>query len=415
MKKIIHKVSLCFLIFSVMICGCGSPSNVSTINLSKDLRSSELDKISLDDDFIQTSADFAVELFKNSLSDHDNTLISPLSVMIALSMCANGADHNTLEEIEEMLGNLSIDQLNQYLYSFISQLSSDDQTKFNIANSIWYRDNDSFHIDKDFLQNNLNYYHAQAFLSSFDQDTVQDINEWVKNNTNNMIDSIIDTIYPTAIMIIMNALCFDGKWENTYQKFDISNDLFNCYHGKRKTIEMMHSYENEYLIDENATGFVKHYKGNHYSFAAILPNEEIDIFDYIESLNSEKFLRILSNPQNIQVNAKLPKFEIHYSLILNDILKNMGVIDAFDDSKADFSKMGRSNIGNLFISEVFHKTYISVNEEGTQAAAVTDITVCESAAINEAEVVLNRPFIFMIIDDFTNFPIFIGTVLDIGE
>lgn len=177
---------------------------------------------------------------------------------------------------------------------------------------------------------------------------------------------------------------------------------------------MMYSSEYAYLQDSQAQGFIKYYNDKKYAFATLLPEEGISIEDYAASLTGQGLHELLSGPTEIPVEAAIPKFEIQYDILLNDILKNLGMVDAFDPDAADFSGLGSSSGGNLFVSRVIHKTCITVDEKGTKAGASTAVEVKqESAALEPVEpktVYLDRPFIYMIIDCEENLPVFMGTV-----
>ena len=184
----------------------------------------------------------------------------------------------------------------------------------------------------------------------------------------------------------------------------------------------MHSYEHKYLDDGNATGFVKDYAGCRYSFVALLPNEGVSLSDYVETLantSPEKLVTFLSSPKNATVEATMPKFGYDFEMKLNDTLASLGLSDAFDSSKADLSKLGNCSDGNnLYINEVLHKTHIEVGERGTKAGAVTSVEVNTEASMYPEEikeVTLDRPFVYIIFDNETSTPIFIGSVTDIQK
>jgi len=327
-------------------------------------------------------------------------------------MTANGADGDTLSEMEAVLGDKEIEHLNGFLLSYMKSLYSGDSSKFGIANSIWFRDSENFTVEEAFLQTNKSYYNADIFKSAFDASTVTDINNWVKENTDGLIKEIIDEIPPLAVMYLINAIIFDAEWQRTYYEHQVRNRDFTAYNGQTQTAKMMYSGEWQFIEDELATGFIKPYKGNHYSFAALLPNEGVSIDDYVASLTGAGLLYTLSNVQGEEVRTGLPKFSFDYDLSMNDVLENMGIERAFCPDNADFSKLGQVEDVNIFISKVIHKTYIEVDELGTKAGAVTMVEAAAgSAPDNEPKVViLDRPFVFMIIDNKTNLPVFIGVV-----
>ena len=412
-KRIVSVIAMIGVIFSMT--GCSN--KIKSTNLMKNVKASVVEKKELDENFIKQAANFSVKLFQKSVKENENSMISPVSVMMALSMTANGADTATKEEMEQLLaGGRSIDELNEFLYAYKNQLQSDTDNKLSLANSIWFRDDkDRLKVEPDFLQKNANYYGAEAYESPFDKTTVEDINQWVKDHTGGMIDNMVDKIDKDSIMYLLNAVAFDAKWENPYTKNDVNSGEFTAWDGTIRSVDMMSSNEGLYLDDGTATGIIKNYKGGLYSFAALLPNEGINVNDYLESLTGEHLLSIIENAQSTTVVTRIPKFSYDYTFKMNDALKELGLKTAFDQDTADFSKLGSSSDGNIYIAEVLHKSYISVDELGTKAGAVTKVEMAtESAMETLHEVLLNRPFVYVIIDNNTKLPIFLGTVMDIN-
>ena len=178
----------------------------------------------------------------------------------------------------------------------------------------------------------------------------------------------------------------------------------------------MYGSEGTYLEDENATGFMKRYKGGKYAFVAMLPNEGVSVSEYIESLDGESITALLANPQYATVDTSIPKFETEYDVEMSAILQAMGMTDAFNVSTADFTGLGTYTDMNIYISRVLHKTYISVGEKGTKAGAATVVEMeCGSAMPTEPkEVYLDRPFVYMLVDCENNIPFFIGTLMDVN-
>lgn len=222
-----------------------------------------------------------------------------------------------------------------------------------------------------------------------------------------MIDKILDNIPDEAIMYLINAVSFDAEWENIYKENDISDGKFTNSEDKLMNVTMMHSTESIYLESDGCKGFIKQYKGGKYSFAALLPDN--DISSFISSLSGEKLGRILSSTESCNVETKLPKFGYEYSSNLNDALSSLGMPTAFDEINADFSGIGKSTVGNISIGKVIHKTKIEVNEKGTKAGAAALVEMVDSACVvNEKQVILNRPFMYMILDNETMLPLFAG-------
>ena len=360
--------------------------------------------------------DFAIRLFKASNENGKNTLISPLSVLCALAMTANGAEEETLAQMEEVLG-MTTDELNLYLYSYMKNLPQGDKYKLSLANSIWFTEDERFTVNQDFLQTNADYYGADIYKAPFDKQTLKDINNWVKQNTDEMIPEILDQISSEAIMYLVNALAFEAEWSEIYEKHQVKDGEFTKEDGTKQDVKFMYGSEGTYLEDEKATGFMKRYKGGKYAFVAMLPNEGVSVSEYIASLDGESLNALLANPQYATVHTSIPKFETEYRVEMSEILKSMGMTEAFDMYNADFEGLGTSTDGNIYISRVLHKTFISVGEKGTKAGAATIVEMKDGAAAEPTEpkeVYLDRPFVYMLVDCENNIPFFIGTMMDVN-
>ncbi len=368
-----------------------------------------------DDAFRSAQMEFAVDLFRQTAQNDESTMISPLSVMLALSMTANGADTQTLSEMEQVLGGgMSMDELNQNLAGYVSRLGN----QLNAANSIWFRDCERFTVSEEFLQTNIGYYDAEIYKAPFDEQTVDDINLWVEQNTDGMIDKIIKELKENDIMALINAVAFDANWESQYEDFQVEDGIFTDVSGTQQDAEMMQSVEKNYYDFGNAVGFSKDYAGYDYRFVAILPDEEMTVSEWIGQMDADAVLTELADGEYATVHAQLPKFKCSTSLNLNEVLYDMGMPTAFDSSAADFSRLGE-NPYNMYISTVLHKTEIDLNEKGTRAAAATVVMISDECAPMPPEntyyVTLDRPFVYMIVDARTDLPVFMGTVQSLGQ
>ena len=364
------------------------------------------------------AAAFGVRLFQASVEEGKNTLISPLSVLYALAMTANGADGNTLAQMEQVLG-METEELNSFMRAYLDLLPESKVYKLSLANSIWFKDDPRFQVEQSFLQTNADYYGADAYKAAFDEATRNDINNWVKEHTDGMIPEILDEIPEDAVMYLVNALAFDAEWQEIYEAHQVWEGEFCMEDGIPRTVDLMHSEENRYLEDELATGFIKYYKDKQYAFAALLPNEGVMVQEYVDSLSGEHLMKLLSNPEKVTVFATMPKFETEYSVEMSEALMEMGMTDAFDYRISDFSRLGTYDADglNICINRVLHKTFISVSEKGTRAGAATAVEMAAEGALlieDYKTVTLDRPFVYMLIDCQTNLPFFIGTMMDVG-
>jgi serine protease inhibitor len=386
-------------------------------DIMKGITPQKVERVELNAQFVQSTADFSIDLFKNSYTKGKNSLVSPTSVYLALGMTANGADGNTLKEFETLLGKrgINVKELNSYYNSLTNKQTSVQIGKVNIANSIWYRSGDGLNIERDFLQTNADYYNAAAYKADFNSKrTVQDINNWVKANTGKQIDKVIDTIDGNAVMYLINTIYFDQQWEKPYKIEDVREGKFDLANETKKSVDFMYSDENGYLKDDNAQGFIKPYKSGKYSFVALLPNEGVSIDSYVSSLTGEGFLNLLKNKTEEKVSTALPKFKSEYQAHLVDSLKHMGLKECFDVEKANFTKMISSTAENLYVSDILHKTFITVDTEGTKAAAATKVEMTLGFAPEAKRLILNRPFLYAIVDNDTELPLFIGTMMEPG-
>ena len=362
------------------------------------------------------ATDFALRLVQSANDPDQNTLISPLSVLCALAMTANGAEGETLLQMENTLG-MRREQYNDFFNSYFSALHIGDTPTLKLANSIWFTDRNGFEPKEDFLKVNASYYGADAYLAPFDDSTAREINGWVNEKTDGMTPSILDQIPDEAVMYLVNALAFDAQWSERYAESDVYPGEFTAADGTKQAVDYMSSEEQTYLSDDNAVGFIKYYRGRDYAFVALLPDEGVSAGEYLDSLDGEKLQDLLANSSKETVVAVMPKFETQTSMELSEVLQAMGMELPFDSENADFSSMGTSQAGNISISRIVHKTFISVAEDGTRAGAATSIEE-EAACAPEEEpkkVKLDRPYVYMLIDCKNNVPFFIGTMLYPGQ
>lgn len=401
--------------------GCSHPQNISDNIASNDEplysatqpSGSDNGSYSMNEKFRNSQLNFSTNMFKTIAGSEKgkNILISPVSANIALSMAANGASGNTFSEMQSVLNDgMDIADSNNEFKNYLSYIR--DTKELSCANSIWLKND--FRVNQEFVNINKNCFNSDVFNEPFDISTTNKINNWASEKTNGMVDKTINQIDPTAIMYLINALSFDAKWENQYASpKDVSSQIFTSYSNEKKTVEMMVSDEHEYIETKMATGFKKEYDGRKYSFIALLPNKDIDIYDYISSLTQKDIDEIINRKNNLEVKTYLPKFEYDYDSELNDTIKTIGIKDAFGPS-SDFSNMTESKTNSgIFISKVLQKTHISVDTEGTKAAAATSVEMSKFAApVDDSKIVkLDRPFIYMIVDNQNNIPVFIGTIV----
>ena len=395
---------LVVLIMSCLLVGCQSAVAYQPQSLLKNIRANTVNEVQLPSSFTDYQVDFAFDVFKNVYSTDANTLVSPLSMQFAFSMLTNGAVNTTLSEMEQVItGNTAISEYNVLMYSLMKDVLGKELLS---ANSVWFRD--GFEVSSDFLQTVKDHYVAEAFQEAFDHTTVDAMNAWVKENTKDMIDQLVEKIDDSVMMYLVNALAFEATWEKQYTTNDVNKVPFIDYLGNEQMVDMMFSKENKYIELDDVVGFVKDYEGAAYSFVALLPQG--DITEFVQSLDSEKYVEIMSSVKEEKISAGLPKFTFSQTVGLKDLFKSMGMQSAFDVNSANFSKIAE----NLYISDALQKTYICVNETGTTAAAVTSIEMGLTSTMMDS-VFLDRPFVYMIVNNTTNIPVFVGSVMSFEE
>lgn len=373
---------------------------VAAEDLMEGITPNKVETLAPDDTFATANAQFSLALLQNSYKSEENVVLSPYSALMALAMTANGAQGTTLSQMEVAFG-LPMEKLNRYLAGLTSS------EELQSANSLWIREGLS--VEKDFLQTNADYYNASVYRAKFNQDTVDDINTWVKEHTKERIDKIVDEISPDAMLYLINALSFDAKWADPYEDTQVIDDDFTAANGEVQTVEMLQSSEHRYLETAQATGFMKAYKGNRYYYFSLLPNEDVSMQAFLEGLDGETLSELLRDPQGETVYTRMPKLKLEYAQSLKDALQAMGITEAFSDV-ADFSAMSERA---LKIDDVQQKVYFELDEQGTKAAAVTSVTVGDAAMAEPEDpkyVYLTRPYVMGIYDAENQCILFLGVI-----
>ena len=334
---------------------------------------------------------FQISLFNklNSEYKEKNLIISPLSIFQAISLVTNGANGETQKELLELLDNKEMEEINLINKKILDILEND--SSLEIANAIMSRLaplNGFTKIARD------NYDSEILPLKNVNQ-----VNKWCEKKTHGKINKIIEKLDPSIYMIILNAVYFKGEWLYKFEKGVTSKQIFYNMNKEQKNIDMMHIIEHfNYFEDSNLQSVELRFNKGSISAIVILPKEKLNINEFIEILDkdNEYFYSIVNNMEYNRLDLKLPKFEFNYSKNLKELLKKIGVILPFK-SEADFSKIRTQN--DICISEIIHKTYLKVNEQGTEAAAVTAIIMDEAAASFDEKIYymnVNRPFLFIL-------------------
>lgn len=364
----------------------------------------------LNDKTLESYTDFGLDLLKHNY-EGENQLVSPLSVLTALTMAANGADGITLDEFEDLFG-MKIEDMNAYLYTLKESISN-ERCDLNYANAIWVNKDNKIELDEDFLQAMADYFESNLYSESFDDECVEHINDFVDENTNGMIPKIIEDFEPDAEVVLVNALSFEAKWYEPFEEWATGEGTFTNADESMALIEYLHGSAEYYISSDDCTGFAKDLAGENYEFVALMPNYDVDFEDFLENLTGEDFVEMYEDRELSSVSIAVPKFSYDYEVTLNDSLADMGIPSAFSPKNADFTAM-TDDERELYISRVLHKTYIDVNESGVSAASATAVEEVDKCIAEADELVyLERSFVYAIVDTETGTPIFMGLVADL--
>lgn len=362
-------------------------------------------------EIVDANNEFAFNIFKKVYEGEteENFMISPLSLSLALGMTYNGADGDTKTAFESVLNyDMTTPEINEFNKNLITKLSSNvDGSIMNIANSIWI--NENFPVKENFIQTNQTYFDAEIQnLDFFDSNSVNIINNWVSDKTHEKIPTIINEISPDAVMFLINALYFNANWKYEFDPQDTQNAIFST-ESEEKNVEMMtHTSTLAFTQNNLFSSVVLPYEKDKFSMLVLLPNDGKTTDDITNELNPENWALWNNDYDSTNIALYLPKFKLNYENKLNDELIDLGLGIAFSASSANFSKI--SDI-QTFISFILQKTFIDVNEEGTEAAAVTIVGIELTSIGNGAkEFKVDKPFIYLIRENLTGSICFMGKV-----
>jgi len=367
-------------------------------------------------ELIESDNNFGLDFFQkiSTVNTTENIMVSPLSVALALGMTYNGAEGTTKDAMKEALklGSLTDEEINASYKSIIDQLLKlDPKVILSIANSIWYKLN--FHVQNEFIDLNKEYYYAEVNELDFTLPDAKDIiNGWVNEKTKGLIPAIIDNIPPEAVMYLINAIYFKGVWMYEFDPDDTREQDFYPEDGMTQKVDMM-QMEGDLLFTSNDLfdAISLPYGDGQFNMFIMLPKGENTTGDIVAELNNDNWNTWINSLGTQQVVVKLPKFKFKFFRLLNDDLTSMGMGIAFDPDNADFT--GINPGGGLFISRVLHKTFIEVNEEGTEAAAVTAVEIGYTSIGPEPNVryfTADHPFLFAIRENSSGTILFMGRV-----
>jgi len=373
---------------------------------------------------VSANTRFAFDLFRELVAEdaNENVFISPLSVSMALAMTYNGAEGTTKDAMAKTLnfGNVTLEEVNQEYSDLTESLKNVDQAvKLLIGNSVWMKEEFAPIVNPSFLERVGTSYDGETFTRDFgNPETVTEINDWVNNATEGKITKAIQQIDPQLVMFLINAIYFKGEWVTRFDEAQTQKQDFLLPNESAVKVDMMSTSGNfSYYSGQNCHVARLPYGRDKIAMYIFLPDEGISLDSFIASLNQTAQQEYLSRLRPVgDLAVKLPKFNVEYGVRLNSVLQKLGMGIAFDRDMANFSGIASTNLQNLHISYVDHKAVVEVNEEGTEAAAVTVVGAGATSVHNEQpSFVVDRPFFFEIRDDRSGSILFIGKILNPAE
>ncbi|MDX1636874.1 MAG: serpin family protein [Balneolaceae bacterium] len=403
------------LLLFVILAGCtsnstnsGDPEPFEPRELPRSLTESETN-------LVHQTGQFGFRLIRNLATENPqkNHLISPLSIQMAYGMAMNGANGDTYTQIRDTFGfqDMSREEINESAKSLLELLVGfDENVTINVANSIWYRD--SFSVEQEFLQTNETYYGASVTPADFsDPATVGLINGWVAENTEGLIENIVTKIDPLMMMYLLNAVYFQGDWTYPFDPENTEKEPFRLAAGSSVEAEMMHLEEQEnmyYKEGEDYRAVNLYYGDAGFAMTMVLPVEDISVTEWLETVNWEKWQQVTSGFREVNLTLTMPKFEMKYEIDrFKQVLKALGIRDAFEPTAADFSRINPDET-DLHISDTRHKTFIKVDEKGTEAAAVTSVGIETTSEPQSREIRFDRPYFYVIREVESGSVLFMG-------
>lgn len=416
MKKLVY--ALCIAV--VLGLSACTDENVGNMNNAPNLR--ELSEP--EQELVQTSNAFASEIFRKveELSEEQNTFISPLSISMALHMTANGAVHETKEEMKAILGvsQLSDAEANQAVEDLTELLlNMDKKAALSIANSIWYKD--LFTLREEFTQLIQDHYNGRIEGLDFSKPDVvkQTINDWVEQKTNGKIKNLLEDVPPQAVMYLVNAIYFKADWQYQFDASRTEEAPFFTETAGEVSVPTMFSKGVKYKAYYHDTFRLLDlpYGNGQYRMTILLPHSGFTTDEVMDELSAASFAEWIANADTTSTELYMPKFKSEFKMELKPSLIEMGMEKPFGP-EADFSNFFQEDIGSdLFISKVIHQSFIEVNESGTEAAAATAVEISYTSATPPVPPVvrIDRSFVYLIHEKHSGAILFAGKMLNPKE
>lgn len=359
--------------------------------------------------FISNNNEFALNFFRSIAEKEtkENYMVSPISLSMALGMVHNGAEGETKTAFDGLLGKgTPLTEINNFNALLIESLTThSNETSFDLANAIWIQK--EFPVEEEFVETNKTFYKSQVANIDFtDKNAVKEVNDWAERNTRGKIKEVVKNFDSSTRLFLANAIYFNSKWKYRFNANKTEQTPFYISETNSKEVPMMNiKAEVSSTGNDLFSSIVLPYEGERFEMVILLPKYGITTNTVAESLNLKDWNNLFAQNQVSELQISIPRFKLEYENKLEDELEELGLGIAFTDN-ADFSNINKTE--GLQISDVFQKTFIEVNEEGTEAAAVTGVTVVTTSA--SPSFYVNRPFLYVIREKFTGTICFMGRV-----
>lgn len=424
MRKFFSLISVLFLVF-FLFTACGDDNKNDDNDNSDETSELEVkyqkaDEYAADvsEDIVEANNEFAADIFSILSEEGKNIMISPLSISIALAMVMNGASGENLEEMKDVMefDEMTMEEVNAQFFNLINSLvDADKDLVLSIANSIWMDENFEPDVKEAFLSALEDSYLAEPYSLDFaDAATPDTINDWVSDNTNGKIEKIVEKIGADTVMYLINAIYFKAAWTLTFDEKNTYEGTFTKSDETTITVDLM-TFEESQEFEFYSSGYEDDdysvvrlpYGREKFAFYGIIPNGNGTVEDLIDDMKEDGIDKYFENLEKGEVPVMLPKFKFEWEESLVEIFKSLGMEKAFVEG--GFLNLAENGEG-LYISDIKHKTFIEVNEEGTEAAAVTSVEFGNTAMPDGFYG--TKPFVYIIRDDRSGTILFMGKVED---
>ena len=398
------------IVFIVTFCliGCSVKKNVDENKETKKEAKPEKKVEKIIAKHKEENMKLTMELFKNSYNSKGNVVISPVAVQMGLAFIMNGAVGLTQTEIINKVG-MEAPVFNNYLKTYIEESPKDVRGSVNFVNAIWLNSlNEGMDLKNGYEDRAIEYLNAQIKSEPFSSGYETVINNWIKEETDGMVNTIMKKTDPLTWLYTVNVATFAMDWANSYNVEDITKGQFKNFNNQVTNVEMMSSVESLYIEDNQVTGFIKDYYNPRYKFVAIMPDETIQLDAYVKNWDARKAKKLLEGASNENVKVTFPKFDSAATVNMRTVLMRIGLKNLYS---MDANLSGLLEDGKTIeLENMIHTSAVSIGKKSSEAKIFTEVDSKKADKSYTKEITINRPFLYLIYDTEEGIPLFIGSV-----